>query len=172
MISITNAETALCLFHLPHQVGAAFFEGKDVTDFVTKWEDVTLDWSPDQRIKKVLLYSEKLISRYLKTWPTYMGGDWDDFKEALLDEFKDNDEEQKRNTEAYIHCLVQDLRKEKNPMAGRCRAFILEFTERADQLVDKVMINQHNRVFLFLQAFSDKVGDKLCKGCKTTSRTP
>ena len=28
------------------------------------------------------------------------------------------------------------------------------------------MINQHTSVFLFLQAFSDKVGDKLYKRCK------
>ena len=133
---------------------------------MTKWEDLTLDWSPDQRIKKVPLYSEKLIGRYLKTWPTYAGADWEDFKEALLEEFKEDDEEQKRNTEAYLQCLVQELRKEKNPSAGKCRAFIFEFTERADQLVEKAMINQHTRVFLFLQAFSDKIGDKLCKRCK------
>ena len=28
------------------------------------------------------------------------------------------------------------------------------------------MINQHSRVFLFPQAFSDKIGDKICKSCK------
>ena len=71
-------------------------------DFVTKWEDLKLDWSPGQCIKKVPRYSEKLIGRHLKTWLTYAGADWQDFKAALLEEFKEDDEEQKRNTEAYL----------------------------------------------------------------------
>ena len=54
----------------------------------------------------------------------------------------------------------------------RCRAFIFEFTKRANQLVDKAMINEHTSVFLFLQAFSDKVGDKLCKRCKIDIEDP
>ena len=58
------------------------------------------------------------------------------------------------------------MRKEKNPSPGKCRALIFEFTERADQLLEKAMINQHLKVFLFLQAVSDKIGDKLCKRCK------
>ena len=94
---------------------------------------MTLDWSPDQRIKKVPLYSQKLIGRYLKTGPTYAGADWVDFKDALLEEFKEDDEEQKRNIEAYLHCLVQELRKDKNPSAGKCRAFIFKFNKRGDQ---------------------------------------
>ena len=40
-------------------------------DFVTFWEDLTLDWSPDLSKTNVPLCSEKPIGRYLKTWPTY-----------------------------------------------------------------------------------------------------
>ena len=89
-----------------------------------------------------------------------------------MEEFKDDDKEQKRNTEAYLQCLVQEMRKQKNPTAGRHRAFIFKFAERADQLVDKALINQHTRVFLFLQAFADKIGDKLCKRCKIDIKGP
>ena len=85
-----NIRSTLCLFPLPHQVGAPYFDGKDVTDFLIKWEDLTLDWSDDQRIKKIPLYSDKLIGRYLKTWPSYTGADCDQFKDALLKEFKDD----------------------------------------------------------------------------------
>ena len=113
-----------------------------------------------------------LIGRYLKTWSTYAGADWENFKEGLLEEFKEDDEEQKSNTEAYLQCLVQELRKEKNPSASKCRAFIFEFTELADQLVKKAMINQHIRAFLFLPAFSDKIGDKFCKRCKIDIEDP
>ena len=69
-MSLPNAQTfglTLCLFPLPQQVGAPYFDGKDVTDFLIKWEDLTLDWSDDQRIKKIPLHSDKLIGRCLKT---------------------------------------------------------------------------------------------------------
>ena len=64
------------------------------------------------------------------------------------------------------------MRKEKNPTAGRYRAFMFEFAERADQLVDRALINQHTWVFHFLQAFSDKIGNKLCKRCKIDIEDP
>ena len=83
-----------------------------------------------------------------------------------MEKLKDDDEEQKRNTEAYLQCLVQNMRKEKNPTASRYRAFIFEFAERADRLIERALINEHTRVFLFLQAFSDEKGDKWCKRCK------
>ena len=139
--NVQNFGSTLCLFPLPQQVGAPYFHGKDVTDFLIKWGDFTLDWSDDQRIKKIPLYSDELIGRYLKTWPSYTGRDWDEFKDALLEEFKNDDEEQKTNTESYLQCLVQDMQKEQNLTAGRFRAFIFEFAERADQLVDRVLIN-------------------------------
>ena len=34
------------------------------------------------------LYSDKLIRHYIKTWPSYTGADWDEFKDALLDNSK------------------------------------------------------------------------------------
>jgi len=36
--------SALTLFPLPHQMGAPFFDGKDVSDFILQWEDLTMDW--------------------------------------------------------------------------------------------------------------------------------
>ena len=42
------------------------------------------------------------------------------------------------------------------------RAFILDFCEKADALLRRGTISEYN---LFLQAFSDKVGNKLCCKC-------
>lgn len=37
-----NVTIALCLFPLPNEVGAPFFEAKDAMDFVKTWQDPTL----------------------------------------------------------------------------------------------------------------------------------
>ena len=50
----------------------------------------------------ISLYIYKLNGRYLNTWPVYIGADWDEFKNVLLEEFKDDNEEQKENMEAYL----------------------------------------------------------------------
>ena len=64
------------------------------------------------------------------------------------------------------------MRKEKNSTAGRYRAFIFEFVERADQLVDSALINQRTRVFIFLLAYLVKIGDKLYPRCKIDIENP
>lgn len=76
--------------------------------------------------KKTPLYSDKISRCYLKTRPSYTGADWDEYKDGLLEEFKDDDEVQKRYTKTYLGCLVQDMRKEQNPTVGRYRLFIFE----------------------------------------------
>jgi len=52
---------ALTLFPLPHQMEAPFFDGKDVSDFILQWEDLTMDWLDGPKIKKIPLYCEKII---------------------------------------------------------------------------------------------------------------
>jgi len=52
MTQPTDINSAISLFPLPHQMGAPYFDGKDVTDFIVHWEDLTIDWTDSQRIKK------------------------------------------------------------------------------------------------------------------------
>jgi len=158
--------SALSLFPLPHQIGAPFFDGTDVSDFVVQWEDLTMDWTDGQRIKKVPLYCEKMIGKYIKTLESYIDeNNWEEFMVELKAEFKDDDTEQKRNTEAFLQSMVQQMRKEEDPTVAAYRSFIFEFAERSTLLVRNLIISPHTRAFMFLQAFSDKIGDKLCKRC-------
>jgi len=71
-----------------------------------------------------------------------------------------------RNTETYLQSLVQKMRKENDPSIAAYRTFIFEFARRSNFLVIKLVINEHTCIVLFLQAFLDKIGDKLCKRCK------
>jgi len=145
-------------------MGASYFNGKDVTDFIAHWEDLTIDWTDSQRIKKVPLYCERLICKYLKTFETYVTGtSWNEFQAALITEFKEDDMEQKKNMETYLQSLVQSMQMTKAPSVARYRAFIFEFAARSTLLVSNLILNEHTRVFIFLQAFSDKIDDKLCK---------
>jgi len=58
------------------------------------------------------------------------------------------------------------MRKENDPSIAAYRTFIFEFVRRSNFLVARLVINEHTCIVLFLQAFSDKIGEKLCKKCK------
>jgi len=159
--------SALTLFPLPHQMGAPFFDRKDVSDFILQWENLTMNWLDGPRIKKVPLYCEKIIGKYVKTLGTYIrGNNWEGFVAELKSEFKDDDSEQQRNTEAFLQNMVQQMRQQQqDPSVSEYRSFIFEYTERSSLLVQKSVISAHTRVFMFLQAFSDRIRNKLCKRC-------
>jgi len=55
-----------------------------------------MDWKDRLRIKKVPLYCEKRLSRYIKTLETYIKEDsWERFVKELKEKYKEDDIEQK-----------------------------------------------------------------------------
>jgi len=105
--------SALTLFPLPYQMEVPFFDGKDVSDFILQWEDLTMDWLDRLCIKKIPLYCEKIIGKYVKTLRTYIrSNNWEGFVAELKSEFKDDDSEQQCNTEAFLQNMVQQMRQQ------------------------------------------------------------
>ena len=45
-------------------------------------------------------------------------------------------------------------------------AFIEDFCNKVEKLVERNVLNEYRRISLFLLAFLDKVGNKLCKRCE------
>ena len=167
-----------CLFPFPGQDRAPYFDGKNITRFLKTWDDLTLNWPDDMKVRKIPLYCETLIGDYIKTLPTFKsieererGGSWMSFKREVLEEFRDDDEEQQKYTEGYLRRAVARMEKRGGGLA-EYRAFILDFCEKAGVLVQRRTINEHMRVTLFLAAFSDKIGDELCKKCEIDLDNP
>src|SRR5258706_15925671 len=102
------------------------------------------------------------MGKYIRTLPSFEGGNWANFKVEVLEEFKDDDEEQQKYTVAYLRKYVQQIRKSKD---ADYRAFILDFTEKSRFLINTRTLSEYRRVTLFLHAFSDGIGNKLCKRC-------
>jgi len=104
---------------------------------------------------------------YIKELDIYCKGDsWDNFTIVLKSEFREDNLKQMRNTETYLQSLVQQMRKKNDPSTAAYRTFNFEFAHRSNFFVVKLGINERTRIVLFLQAFSDKIGNKLCKTCK------
>src|SRR5258705_4821662 len=113
---------------------------------------------------------------YIKSLPTFKAieegrGSWLMFKNEVLEEFRDDDEEQQKYTEGYLRKAAAKMEKKGGGLV-EYRVFILDFCEKAAVLVRKNTINEHMRVVLFLTAFSDKIGDDLCKKCNIDLDNP
>jgi len=104
--------SALSLFPLPHQLGAPYFDGINVTEFLACWKYLTMDWTDGQCIKKMPLYCKTSLGLYIKELDIYREGEsWNDFTIVLKSEFREDDSEQMHNTEIYLQSLVQKIRK-------------------------------------------------------------
>ena len=103
---------------------------------MTNWEDLTLGWAHVLRVKKIPLYYDDLIGKYICTLDSYQEVDrrtgWRDFKKSLLAEFKEEDQEQLMYTEVYLKKASQDMRSKKNAFAADYRTFALDFSEKSD----------------------------------------
>jgi len=76
--------SVLMLFPLPHQIGVLFINRKDVSDFILQYEDLIMDWLDKPHIKKVLLYYDKIIGKYVKTLGIYIhSSNWEGFVREL-----------------------------------------------------------------------------------------
>src|SRR5258706_15483288 len=94
------------LFPFPGQNGAPFFDGKNITQFLTTWEDLTLNWPESIKIRKIPPYCKSTMGKYIRMLPSFEGGNWANFKVEVLEEFKDDDEEQQKYTVAYLRKYV------------------------------------------------------------------
>ena len=94
----SSLSSMITLFPLPYQQGAPYFDGKDVTKFLNRWETLTFEWNDEKKIKKMIAYCDEITGRYIQTLPSYEQNDWAEFRKELLAEYKEEDGEQRRNT--------------------------------------------------------------------------
>ena len=107
---------------LPNQEGPPYFDGRNITRFLKKWDDLMLNWPDDLKVRKVPLNCENLMGDYIKSLPTFKaieegGGSWLLFKNEMLGEFQDDDEEQQKYTEGYLRKAAIKMEKKGGGLA-------------------------------------------------------
>ena len=82
-----------------------------------------------------------------------------------MQKFKGKDEEQKKYTEGYLRKSALAMR-EAEKSGTEYHAFIEDFYDKVEKLVERNILNEYRTISLFLLAFPDKMGNKLCKRCE------
>jgi hypothetical protein len=174
-VMVPMAFTSQYLFPFPGQEGAPYFDGQNITKFINKWEDLTTGWPEDSKVKRIPLYCKEVAGNAIKALASYRaignGGNWQTFKTEVLLKFKGKDEEQKKYSEGYLRKLALAMR-EAEKSGTEYHAFIEDFCEKADKLLEKNILNEYRRISLFLLAFPIRIGNKLCKKCNIDLEDP
>src|SRR5258706_14149693 len=106
-----------------------------------------------------------MVGGYIKTLESFERVDkktgWATFKEEMKEEYKEEDKEYCKYSEAYLRKITYNIREKKDASVADYRAFIMDFMYKSDVLVDDKTIGEFKRLVIFLQTFSDKMGDKL-----------
>src|SRR5258706_13810682 len=55
-VMVPMAFASQYLFPFPGQEGAPFFDGNNITKFISTWEDLTIGWPQDSKVKRIPLY--------------------------------------------------------------------------------------------------------------------
>ena len=76
------------------------------------------------------------------------GGNWNTFKTVVLIKFKGKDEDQLKYTEGYLQQTALGMRNKEGTIEDY-HAFIEDFCEKADKLMEKNIFNEYRRVRLF-----------------------
>ena len=139
-----NATTMM--FPAPGLPGASLFDGTNITEFIITWEDLTVEWVDGLKIKRVPMYCERSVGRYIRGLEGYGAATqtWESFRKLLLEEFKEGDEEQQRYTQSYLEKLAANLNsKGDRATPSERRSYIFEFSEKADRLVNNNVLSEH-----------------------------
>ena len=163
------------LFPFPGQEGSPFFDDNNITRFINTWEDLTTGWPEDNKVKRIPLYCKETMGNTIKALASYRAigdrGNWQTFKMEVLQKFKGKDKEQKKYTEGYLRKSALAMR-EAEKSGTEYHAFIEDFCDKAEKLVERNVLNEYRRILLFLLAFPDKAGNNSCKRCEIDLDNP
>lgn len=110
----------------PNSMGAPFFDGKNVTEFLENLSDMYDDAGikdEDQKVKRLARYCGPTVGPWVKTLIEYDERNWEGLKAVLLQQFKDTDDAQIRNSTGFLEQLMKRPRGDGDDLALYCRQF-------------------------------------------------
>ena len=156
---------------LPYQgtVGAPFFDGTNVSDFLKTWDILTYDHnvSDSQARDRILLYITPQLRELVEALPEYHANDSEnynkvDFYRAMKREYRDQDWESLKNSREYLHRIVAQRVEKETPL----KEFVILFDRASENLYQEKKINEVDRCCLFIQGLPKWARTKIIKQVK------
>lgn len=109
----------------PGSLGAPFFEGFNITDFLESYSRICTDYQVDEqeKIKRLSWYCELFTGKYIETLISNSGTSWVALRKILREEYKAQDLNQQMNSRRFLKIYKTKSRSDTTDVLQNCRQF-------------------------------------------------
>jgi hypothetical protein len=157
--SATMAATYQYEMPIPGTQGVSFFSGRNVTEFLERYEDICDDARiiEADRIRRLPRYCDQIHAQIVKEMQGYVDKDWKKLADQLKEEFRSDDAFQVMTSMAYL----QELKDKKRTMDDNIRQYAREYTAASGVLMKKGQLTEYMRGAWFLHGLLEKMRNKI-----------
>jgi hypothetical protein len=156
----------------PGTVGAPWFTGTNVTDFLSEFDSICDDahLSEAARAARVHRYCIPEIGRYLKGMPEWEDGQWDALKAVMRKEWEGTDDFQRTRTLAFLEAL-KNLDRDGVPV-HEIRQYGRQFKQSASYLLKADQISEYQASMWFIQGLPRSMATRAVREGKLDFERP
>lgn len=143
----------------PGTAGIPYFEGKNITEFLTRYDDMCEDYhvKTAEKIRRLPRYCEMLIGQTISSLEEFTDHKWEALVKALKKEYRAGDSIQQVNSRAFLEAYKSKERTSADDIRNYCRKFgsISKILAKAGKL------DNYTRIQWFVQGLPEKLSEDL-----------
>ena len=143
----------------PGTPGTPFFEGSNVTGFLTRYELMCSDFRMEEKekIRRLPLYCEMFIGKYIESVIQAPGITWSAIRKALRSRYKDRDLNQQIYSRRFLESYKDKVRSDSSDILHYCD----QFASISENLVAKSSIDTFIQSRWFIQGLPPSIRAEL-----------
>ncbi len=145
----------------------SYFEEKNMTDFLERYEDFCddyelnqIDWS-----RKLSKYCNKIIDDSIKTMIKYIDFNWQELKKMMKKKYKKDDTDQQLNSQIFLKIFKNKSHIMKNDL----KLYSWQYKSISHSLIKYKQMNEYIRCCWFFKSLSFILSEKIIRKCALDS---
>ena len=109
----------------PGTPGTPFFQGKNVSEFLSRYEDMCEDYhvGNNEKIRRLPRYCDMLIGQTIESLPDFVERRWTQLSKVMKKEYKAGDSIQQVNSRPFLESYKDKVRTSDDDVRNFCRKF-------------------------------------------------
>jgi len=145
----------------------SYFEEKNMTDFLERYEDFCDDYKLNQidRFRKLSRYCDKIIDDSIKIMIEYIDFNWQELKKTMKKKYEKDDIDQQLNSWIFLKIFKNKSHIMKNDL----KLYSQQYKSILHSLIKREQINEYIRCCWFVKSFSFILSEKIVWKCALNS---
>ncbi len=145
----------------------SYFEEKNMTDFLERYEDFCDDYELNQidRFRKLSKYCDKIINDSIKTMIEYIDFNWQELKKMMKKKYEKDDTDQQLNSWIFLKIFKNKSCIMKNDL----KLYSRQYKSISHSLTKRKQMNEYIRCCWFVKSLSFILSEKIIWKCALNS---